>query len=127
MVACEVIEHVAHPLDLLAHLRDFLEPGGRILLTTPNGLHFRNRLPTYAEVEDFSELETRQFMPDADGHLFLFTPKELIDLVALAGMRVEQLNSWGTPMLTGHSGFRFVAGRHFVRAAYQAERLAQRA
>ena len=125
VVACEVIEHVAHPLDLLTHLREFLKPEGRLLLTTPNGSHLRNRLPTYAEVKDFSELESRQFMPDADGHLFLFTPQELIDLVAMAGMKVEQLNCWGTPVLSGHFGFRFAAGRHVVRAAYQAERFVQ--
>jgi 2-polyprenyl-3-methyl-5-hydroxy-6-metoxy-1,4-benzoquinol methylase len=125
VVACEVIEHVAHPLDLLTHLKKFLEPQGRILLTTPNGSHFRNQLPTYKEVVDFSELESRQFMPDADGHLFLFTPGELFDLAAAAGMRIERLTCWGTPMLSGHCGFRFLAGRMAARAAYQAESIAQ--
>ncbi len=66
----EIIEHVAHPLELLGHLKNFLEPGGRLMLTTPNGSYFRNKLPTYSEVQDFSELETRQFMPDVEGHLF---------------------------------------------------------
>ena len=126
VIACEVIEHVAHPVDLLCHLKTFLEPQGRILLTTPNGSHFRNKLPTYRAVVDFTELESRQFMPDADGHLFLLTPQELSDLSVRAGLRVERVNCWGTPMLSGHCGFRFLAGRRMARTAYRAERFAQR-
>ena len=126
VIACEVIEHVAHPLDLLIHLRQFLEPDGRILLTTPNGAHFRNKLPTYSQIVDFNELESRQFMPDADGHLFLFTPQELSDLVSTAGLKFQELNCWGSPMLSGHCGFRFMAWPGMTRVAYQAERFAQR-
>lgn len=126
VIACEVIEHVAHPLDLLQHLKSFLVPGGRILLTTPNGLHFRNRLPTFREISDFGELESRQFMPDADGHLFLFTPEEFCDLAVEAGLKVEQLNLWGTPIISGHSGFRFLASQFLTRIAYQMEALSQK-
>jgi 2-polyprenyl-3-methyl-5-hydroxy-6-metoxy-1,4-benzoquinol methylase len=126
VIACEVIEHVAHPLDLLKHLRGFLTPDGTILLTTPNGSHFRNKLPTYTQVADFSELESRQFMPDADGHLFLFTPRELSDLVSAAGMRIEQFNCWGSPVLSGHCGFRFIAASGMARIAYHVERFVQR-
>jgi 2-polyprenyl-3-methyl-5-hydroxy-6-metoxy-1,4-benzoquinol methylase len=126
VVACEVIEHVAHPLDLLVHLKQFLTPQGRILLTTPNGSYFRNRLPTFTDISDFDELETQQFKPDADGHLFLLTTKELTDLAATSGLEIVQLNCWGNPILTGHCGFRFLAGRIMVRAAYQMERLIQR-
>lgn len=126
VVACEVIEHVAHPLELLSHLKNFLEPNGRLILTTPNGSYFRNKLPTYSEVQDFDELETRQFMPDADGHLFLLTPRELCELAAAAGLLVERLNVWGTPMLNGNAGFRYLAGRSFARAAYLTEVLTQR-
>ena len=71
--------------------------------------HFRNRLPTYRQIQDFTELEKNQFKPDADGHLFLFTPQELGDVAAEVGLAVEQLYVWGTPLLTGHLGFRFLA------------------
>ena len=40
VIACEIIEHVAHPLDLLRHLKRFLTPAGHLLLTTPNGSYF---------------------------------------------------------------------------------------
>ncbi len=76
VIACEIIEHVAHATDLLKQLRRFLCPGGRILLTTPNGAYFRNKLPTHSQIKDFKELESKQLKPDADGHLFLITPGE---------------------------------------------------
>ena len=126
VLACEVIEHVAHPRELLGHLKRFVEPNGRLFLTTPNGSYFRNRLPTYSEVQDFDELETRQFMPDADGHLFLLTPTELCELAASVGLSVERLNVWGTPMLNGHAGFQYLATRFCVRTAYLTELLVQR-
>jgi 2-polyprenyl-3-methyl-5-hydroxy-6-metoxy-1,4-benzoquinol methylase len=125
VVACEIIEHVAHPQDLLNHLKNFLEPNGRILLTTPNGSYFRNKLPTYSEIRDLRELESRQFKPDADGHLFLLTSQELSELAASVGLHVERLNAWGTPILSGHVGLRYLANRFFVRAAYQTELLTQ--
>ncbi|OLE54016.1 MAG: hypothetical protein AUG51_10355 [Acidobacteria bacterium 13_1_20CM_3_53_8] len=125
VIACEVIEHVAHPEDLLNHLKKFLKPEGRILLTTPNGAHFRNNLPTYSEISDFDELESYQFKPDADGHLFLFTPQELSKLAETVGLQIEQISVWGTPMLSGHFGFRFMAGRFLTRAAYKTELLVQ--
>lgn len=96
------------------------------MLTTPNGLYFRNKLPTYSEISDFTELESRQFQPDADGHLFLLTPQELFRMADSVGLRVNRLNAWGTPLLTGHIGLRYVANRFFVRAAYSAELLTQR-
>lgn len=126
VIACEVIEHVAHPRDLLAHLKEFLAPEGRLLLTTPNGAYFRNRLPTYSEVKDFARLEELQFRPDADGHLFLLTPGELAGLAGAAGLGVERLHAWGTPLLSGHAGLRHLSGPLLTRAAYELERLTQR-
>ncbi len=103
VVALEIIEHVAHGVDFLRHLSRFLAPGGRILLTTPNGSHFRNRLPGYYEIPDHSALESAQFKPDADGHLFLVRPDELHRMAAEAGLIVESMNLWGTPFVTGHA------------------------
>lgn len=37
IIASEVIEHVEHPEELLAFLRDKLEAGGRMIVTLPNG------------------------------------------------------------------------------------------
>ncbi len=126
VVAGEIIEHVAHPLDFLRHLKGFLENGGRIFLTTPNGAYFRNPLPTYAEITDEQALESRQFRPDADGHLFLITPAELCDLASRAGLEVERLELFATPFITGHCGFSMMRGKLAASACYAMEKLCQR-
>lgn len=125
VIACEVIEHVAHPGDLLARLATLLAPGGRLLVTTPNGAHFRNTLPTLREAGDIAEMERRQFQPDADGHLFLLTPEELAGLASQAGLLVERLDTWGLPLLTGHAGCRLLAGPWATAPAYWCERVGQ--
>lgn len=125
IIACEVIEHVAHPDEFLSHLKTLLLPEGRILLTTPNGRHGRNRLPTYGQIKDFTELEKFQFKPDADGHLFLFTSQELCALAASVGLDVERMSVWGGPSITGHYGLRRLASRFSVKVAYYSELLAQ--
>ena len=109
VIACEIIEHVAHPVEFLAQLKRFLTPDGHLLLTTPNGAYFRNKLQTYSQVEDFTALESGQFKPDADGHLFLITPSEMELVASQAGFNVEHLVVWGTPFITGESGFRYLA------------------
>src|SRR5258708_3831350 len=96
-----------------------------MLLTTPNGYSFRNRLPTYQEVDDPSTLEARQFQPDADGHLFLLTIEELSNIASAAGLRIERINCWGTPLVSGHVGLRLFAGPLLARIAYHAELFVQ--
>jgi 2-polyprenyl-3-methyl-5-hydroxy-6-metoxy-1,4-benzoquinol methylase len=126
VIACEIVEHVAHTVDFLNHLKKFVNPGGHILLTTPNGSHFRNNLPTYSMVADFTELESRQFQPDADGHLFLLTPAEMASLGTQAGLVIERLVMWGTPLITGHGRLSLLSGKLPSRFCYEFECLAQR-
>ncbi len=109
VIACEIIEHVAHPLAFLRRLKRFLKADGHILLTTPNGAYFRNKLQTYSEVEDFDALEANQFKPDADGHLFLITPTEMEKLASQAGLMIDHFCVWGTPFVSGECGFRLLS------------------
>ena len=125
VIACEIIEHVAHTVDLLRHLRRFLTPGGHLLLTTPNGSYFRNSLPTYSEIEDPRTLEASQFKPDADGHLFLLTSAELRDVARQAGFLVEQVDLFATPFITGHCRLSMLHGRSVARLCYRLEQLSQ--
>jgi 2-polyprenyl-6-hydroxyphenyl methylase/3-demethylubiquinone-9 3-methyltransferase len=125
VLACEIVEHVAHTVPFLAQLKRFLNPGGHILLTTPNGSYFLNTLPTYSQVEDFTLLESQQFKPDADGHLFLITPAEMCQLAREVDMTIERMDLWATPILTGHAGFRFLSARAALRVHYNLERICQ--
>lgn len=125
LIACEILEHVAHTVDFLRQLKRFLTPDGLLLLTTPNGANFRNRLPTYSQIGDFTALERNQFKPDADGHLFLITPAELRQIASQAGLEVRRLLLWGTPFISGESGMRLLGGILPPRVCYALERLSQ--
>lgn len=126
IVACEIIEHVAHSIAFLEQCRRFLVPGGRALVTTPNGEYFHNKLPTWDEVEDFTALESQQFKPDADGHLFLLTPREMMFVGQQAGFELERATVWGSPFLTGHVGFSRISHRAIEPMCHMGERWVQR-
>lgn len=118
VMACEVLEHVAHGDQLVNHLKKFLLPGGWLLLTTPNGAYFRSKLPTYSQITDFEALEAEQFQPDADGHLYLYTPRELQTLLEAAGFQDITVSLTITPWLSGHMGLRFLPTSRFLAPIY---------
>ncbi len=99
--ACEVIEHVAHPDEFLQQVARLVRPGGHIILTTPNGGYFRNRLPRFSDCPDPSRFEAMQFRPDGDGHIFLLHVDELHDLARRAGLRVQRLELFNNTLSSG--------------------------
>src|ERR1043166_1848550 len=46
----EIIEYVAHPDEFLRKAASLAKPGGYIVMTTPNGGDFLNRLPKFPSV-----------------------------------------------------------------------------
>ena len=76
----EILEHVAHPDQLLIEALSLVVPGGYIIATTPNGRFIRNPLPSYREViakGDRERLEAEQFGPGGEHHLFAYTIEEI--------------------------------------------------
>ncbi len=126
VIATEVMEHVAHTDEFLRHLVRFLAPNGRIFLTTPNGSYFHNGLPTHSMIEDFDALESEQFKPDADGHLFLITPSELTAIAHNAGLRPIEIDLFAIPFITGHFGFSIIHYRQLARLCYWFETQSRR-
>lgn len=102
ILATEVIEHCAHPDAFLSHLAGLLRPGGAIVLTTPLGSYLRNGLPRFSDFPNPEVFEDRQFLPDADGHIFLLHLDEIEALAARAGLAVERLETRVTPLTNGH-------------------------
>ncbi|HJR60728.1 MAG TPA: methyltransferase domain-containing protein [Vicinamibacterales bacterium] len=98
----EIIEHVAHPDRLLERTASLVRPGGYVIMTTPNGKYFRNRLPKFSECTDPAIYESVQFRPDADGHIFLLHPEEITPLAARAGLEVDALTLFTNPLTQGH-------------------------
>ncbi len=104
----EVIEHVAYPDALLTGLAALLAPSGLLIVTTPNGDRLLTRLPTLSRITDRAALESRQFRPDADGHLYLVTRAELTREFRKSGLREVHHEYFATPWVTGRIKFRYV-------------------
>ncbi|HEX8899015.1 MAG TPA: methyltransferase domain-containing protein [Chthoniobacterales bacterium] len=98
----EVIEHVAHPDDFLAKAAALVRPGGYIVMTTPNGGYFKNRLPKFSECADPAVFEAMQFKPNADGHIFLLHVDEIEPLARGAGLSAEKIVLFTNPLTAGH-------------------------
>jgi 2-polyprenyl-3-methyl-5-hydroxy-6-metoxy-1,4-benzoquinol methylase len=98
----EIIEHVAHPDDFLAKAAALVRPGGYIVMTTPNGGYFKNRLPKFSECADPSVFESMQFKPNSDGHIFLLHVDEIEPLARRAGLVVEKIALFTNPLTAGH-------------------------
>ena len=98
----EIIEHVAHPDDFLAKAAALVRPGGYIVMTTPNGGYFKNRLPKFSECADPAVFESVQFKPNADGHIFLLHATEIEPLARSAGLTVEKIALFTNPLTAGH-------------------------
>ena len=52
VVITEIIEHVAHPDEFLLQVSRLLKPGGYVVMTTPNGLYFKNDLPRFSDCKN---------------------------------------------------------------------------
>ncbi|MEY2520778.1 MAG: hypothetical protein QOF24_2537 [Verrucomicrobiota bacterium] len=98
----EIIEHVAHPDDFLAKAAALVRPGGYIVMTTPNGGYFKNTLPKFSECADPAVYESVQFKPNADGHIFLLHLDEIEPLARRAGLEVEKIALFTSPLTAGH-------------------------
>jgi 2-polyprenyl-3-methyl-5-hydroxy-6-metoxy-1,4-benzoquinol methylase len=102
VLAAEVVEHVAHPDAFLRKIASLVKPGGYVVLSTPNGQYFRNKLPRFSECPDPSQYESLQFRPNADGHIFLLYDSELIQLATEAALTTVELRLFSNPLTSGH-------------------------
>jgi 2-polyprenyl-3-methyl-5-hydroxy-6-metoxy-1,4-benzoquinol methylase len=101
-IVTEVIEHVAHPNDFLRNIAGLINPGGYIIMTTPNGEYIRNNLPRFSDCPDPSEFEGIQFKPDGDGHIFLLHRDEIEKFARTVGLTLIQLDLFTNPLTAGH-------------------------
>ncbi len=106
----EIIEHVAFPERMLGEIARILQPQGFLVVSTPNGQRFHTGLPTFSKAGDRKRFVADQFKPDADGHLFLFTRAEMLQLLELSGFTILRHEFYATPWISGRLGF-----RHFLK------------
>ncbi len=102
VLIAEIIEHVAYPDRFLRSVATLVKPGGFVVLTTPNGGYFRNKLPRYSDFPDPSVFEATQFGPSGDDHIFLLHPDEIRRFAVASGLSVIKLEHFTNPLTHGH-------------------------
>lgn len=98
----EVIEHIAHPDEFFKKIAQMVKPGGYVVMSTPNGEYFWNRLPKFSDCPDPSQFEAIQFQPNSDGHIFLLHLDEIESLANQAGLSLVETKLVTNTLTHGH-------------------------
>lgn len=106
VIASHIIEHVVNPDHLLLEARRVLKKNGRIIVITPNLAAWFNRLllflgfqPFFTEVSTLDKTLGLQFTRrlgggrSSLGHLRIFTPNALRDILELHGFKIVKTGS----------------------------------
>ena len=116
--ANQIVEHLIYPLEFTRRLAKWLKPGGRLIMTTPNGNYIKNSLPGYSELGAPEQYAHRQFTADADGHFFAYRGEELTAIFEEAGLREVESRCFESPFISGHLKVRYLHSllpRHVLR------------
>jgi 2-polyprenyl-3-methyl-5-hydroxy-6-metoxy-1,4-benzoquinol methylase len=89
VIAGSVLEFFEDPMDLLEPCRRFLQPGGRLILTTPNALSIHRRLGALMGLETNPVAVNKA--GKASGTYHLYTSFSLRELLVSSGWRVDLL------------------------------------
>lgn len=98
----EIIEHVAHPDEFLKKIAGFVKPGGYIIMTTPLGNYFLNRLPKFTEFSNPEIFESKQFGPNSDDHIFLLHADEAQLLAERTDLQLVSQEVYTNFLTNGH-------------------------
>lgn len=108
--ANQIVEHLVYPDQLLQRLRVCLKPGGRLVMTTPNGDYIKNALPSFRQLGNAKDWEHMQHTADGDGHFYAYLREELEGLFVAAGFKEVKATFFESPMISGHMKIRHVHG-----------------
>jgi 2-polyprenyl-3-methyl-5-hydroxy-6-metoxy-1,4-benzoquinol methylase len=126
VVATEIIEHVAHPDEMLVALAALVRPRGYLFMSTPNGQYFRDKHPRFSDFADTSGFEGDQFKADADGHIFFLHRDEIESIAAKTDLEVVDFQTVGNPLTSGHVKLGALVPHLPPRVVAGAERLTTR-
>lgn len=108
--ANQIVEHLVYPDQLLLRLLARLKPGGRLVMTTPNGDYLKNALPSFRQLGDAKAWEHLQHTADGDGHFYAYLREELVALFAAAGFKEIEASFFESPWISGHMKVRYLHG-----------------
>ncbi len=117
VLACEIIEHVTRsPHTMLLNINRWLEPGGLVIITTPNGSQLENPFRVRPKMPAYRPAVYAR-------HNYVFTMDGLRDLVECCGFAVVQAEYWSPYVRRGGSNlYRAVYG---LGPKYLKDKLAQ--
>ena len=90
------------PDEFLRKIGKMVKPGGHVIMTTPNGGYFKNRLPKFSDCANPEQFESVQFQPNSDGHIFLLHLDEIEVLAKNADLSVQEIQLYTNPLTNGH-------------------------
>jgi len=85
IIASEVIEHLFDPGSFLRKIKKLLFSNGKIIITTPNFLFWKNRLKMFLGKFGYEKEGLLDF-----GHIRFFTRQTLKDMVEKEGFKIEK-------------------------------------
>jgi len=87
----ETIEHLSgSPLPCLKEMRRVLKSGGRLYMTTPNVVQLARRIKFLLGRNIYTPIEVLVNVPQYKCHLREYTMTDLVELLGLAGFRIEE-------------------------------------
>ncbi len=122
--ANQIIEHLVYPVSFLRALGKHMNPGGLLVVTTPNHDYFRSKLPSYTELGDPRQHEHRQFTAGGGDHFFAYTAEELRAAGVEAGFNIVDISFFESPWISGHALVRLIHPVFPVRLLRLLDRLA---
>jgi len=106
MVMCvEALEHVENPRQVLRSIRSMLQPGGRLMVSTPNITHPHSRLKMFLKGAPYIFGPDHYYQP---GHISILPDWMLTEHVRLAGFDQIEVTRAGS---TDYQGLRHAAHR----------------
>lgn len=106
--ANQIVEHLVYPETLTKRLSELLTPGGKLVMSTPNGKYLKNSLPSFSDLGDPSQWEHMQHTADGDGHFYAYLPIELVEIFENSGLVDVSYNVFETPFISGHMKLRYL-------------------
>ena len=90
----------------LSKISQLVKPGGYIIMTTPLGNYFLNKLPKFSDFENPEVFERKQFGPDAEDHIFLLHFDEMIELARRSNLTILKRELYTNFISIGNAKFR---------------------
>lgn len=89
VIFADVLEHLLHPVMVLSHLKDYITPHGKVIISLPNVAFILNRIQLllgHWNYKDYGILDKT--------HLRFYTIQSAVKMVESSGLRIEEVKPY---------------------------------